>query len=120
MYSAPIVYLIGLKEFFNCTCGLCLNNTEEVRKLNQGRLDALSISNWIIKEKSVHGARHGKSEEQIYFHQSLNAWKRYRNKTDESREFYTSVLDRIFKDARYREAQQKFGLTEAKCKEMDA
>ena len=33
-----------------CTCGLCLNNTEEVRKLNQGRLDTLLISKWIIRK----------------------------------------------------------------------
>ena len=40
--------------FLYCTCGLCLNNMEEVRKLNQGRFDALPISNWIIRKKSVH------------------------------------------------------------------
>ena len=119
-YNVPIVYLIGHKDFLYCTCGLCLNNTEEVPKLNQERFDALSISNWIIKKKSVHGARHGKSEEQVYYHQSFNIWKRCRTKTDEAGDFYTGILDRFPEDARYREAQQGWGWTEAKCKEMDA
>ena len=58
-------FLLG-HGLFPCTCGLCLNNTEEVRKLNQGRFDALSIGNLMIRKKSVHEARHGKSEEQTY------------------------------------------------------
>ena len=48
-----------------CTCGLCFNNTEDVRKLDQGRFHVISISNMIIRKKSLHGARHGNSEEQI-------------------------------------------------------
>ena len=97
-----------------------MNNTEEVRKLNQGWFDALPISNWIIRKKSVHGARHGKSEEQIYYYQSFNAWKRCRKRTDESGELYIGILDRFLKDASFRESQQMFGWTEAKCKDMDA
>ena len=61
-----------------------------------------------------------KSEEQTYYHQSLNAWKRCRKRSDEAGIHYTGILDRFFEDARYREAQQRLGRTEAKCKEMDA
>ena len=102
-----------------CTWGLCLNITEEVRKLKQGRFDALSISNWIIRMKSVHGARHGKSEEQIYYYQSFKAWKRCRTKTDESGIHFSGVRERFLKDATYHKSQQKLGWTEATCKEMD-
>ena len=80
--------LFGTRIFLYCTCALCFNNTEEVRKLNQGRFGALSISNWIIRKKSVHGARHGMSQEQTYYHQSFNARNRCRKKTDESQKIY--------------------------------
>ena len=110
--------LLGTRNLYSC-CGLCLKNTEEVRKLNQGRFDALSISNWMIRKKSVHGVRHGKSEVENYYYQPFNVWKRCQKQMDESGIHQIGILDRFLKDATYRESHQKLGWTEAKCQEMD-
>ena len=83
-YNVPIVYPTGHKELYIVLVERSLNNTEEVRKLNQGRFDVSSSSHWIIKKRSVHGARHGKSKEQTCYHQWFNAWKGCRKKTDEA------------------------------------
>ena len=56
-----------------CTCGVCLSHTDEMRQRNRKRVDALSISIFAIKKGCSHGARHGKSEEQIYYHKSHNS-----------------------------------------------
>ena len=56
------------KGIVYCTCGICLGHSEDVRRLNRKRFDALSVSNYVIKKECTHGARHGKSEEQIYYH----------------------------------------------------
>ena len=103
-----------------CTCGLCLSDTEELRKLNQGRYDMLSIANRIKRKSSVHGARHGKSQEQTQYHQAFNAWKRCRKRTDEKGIHHTGILDRFFKDATCRASQQRVVWTEAQWKDMDA
>ena len=45
-------------------CGQCLIYSESMRTFNRLRLDALSISNCVIKKGLNHGARHGKTEVQ--------------------------------------------------------
>ena len=80
------------QENLHCTCGLCLNHTDEVRQLNRKRFDALSISNYVMKKGFAHGTRHGKSEEQTYYHKPYNAWKRCRKRTDESGENILAFL----------------------------
>ena len=47
-----------------CTCGHFLVESESTRKLNQLRMDALSIPHYVIKKERHHGARHGKTEAQ--------------------------------------------------------
>ena len=90
-----------------------------MRLLNRTRFDAVSTSNYVIKKGCSHGARHGKSEEQIYHHKSVNAWKRCQKKSDESVPHFSGILDRSLRDSRYRETQEKLGSIEAKCKTMD-
>ena len=65
-----------------CTCGQCLIDSESRRKFNKLRLDALSIPNYLIKKGRSHGARHGKTKEQIEYHMAWNAWKRCCKKVD--------------------------------------
>ena len=102
-----------------CTCGICISHTDDMRRLNRNRFDALSISNHVIKKGCSHGARHGKSEEPIYYHKSFIAWKRCWKKSDESGQHFSGILDRSLKDSRYRETQAKHGWIEGNCKEMD-
>ena len=59
-----------------CTCGQCLIDSESRRKFDKLRLDALSITNYVIKKGPTHGARHGKTEVQKEYHLAWNAWKR--------------------------------------------
>ena len=59
-----------------CTCGQLLVDGESRRKFNKLRLDACSIPNYVIKNGRSHGARHGKTKEQIDYHMAWNAWKR--------------------------------------------
>ena len=47
-----------------CTCGHFLVESESRRKLHKLRLDALSIPHNVVKKGRLHGARHGKTEEQ--------------------------------------------------------
>ena len=42
-----------------------------------------------------------------------------RKQTDESGQHYIGILDGFLQDSRCREAQEKHGWTEGKCKEMD-
>ena len=67
-----------------------------MRRLNRKWVDALSISNYVIKKGFSHGVRHGKSEEQIYHHQAYNAWKQCRKKKDAQGETYTKILNRFW------------------------
>ena len=90
-----------------------------MRRLNRKRFDALSISNYVIKEGCSHGARYGKSEEQTYYYQAFNAWKRCRKKKDAQGNNYTGILDRFLKSPRYRKSQEEHGWNETKCAEMD-
>ena len=65
------------------------NVTDELRGLNTKRFDTMSISNYVIKKECGHGAQQVKCEEQIFYHQSFNAWKRCRKKEDRSGENLT-------------------------------
>ena len=51
----------------NCTCGQCLFDSESRRKFYKRRLDAHSIPHYVIKKGRCHGARHGKTNEQIEY-----------------------------------------------------
>ena len=90
------------------TCGHLLKENESSRHLQQGRLDVLSIPNYIIKKGRPHGARHGKTEAQKEHLIAHNARKRSIKK------IFKGILDRFQKDLRYRDAQIKAGRTEEK------
>ena len=107
------------KEIVHCTCGICMCHTDEMRRLNQKRVDALLISNYVIKKGFCHKVRHGKSEEQIYHHHAYNAWKQCRKKKDAQGENYTGILDRFWRSPRHRKSQEELGWHEAECAETD-
>ena len=73
----------------------------------------------MIKKERLHGARHGKTEEQKEYHTAFNAWKRCRKRVDTQDEHYKGIHDRLLRDQVYRETQLKIGWTEQKCIEMD-
>ena len=102
-----------------CTCGQCLIYSESRRNLNRLRLDAISIPDNVIKKGTSHGARHGKTKEQIEYHMAWNAWKRCCKKVDSQGEHFTGIHDRFLIDPVYRESQLAIGWTEQKCKEWD-
>ena len=102
-----------------CTCGQFLVESESRRKFNKLRLDALSIPNYVIKNGRSHGARHGKTKEQIEYHMAWNAWKRCCKKVDTKCGKFCRFHDRFLRDPVYRESQLAIGWTEQKCKEWD-
>ena len=55
---------------------------ESRRKFNKLRLDALSIPHYVIEKGRLHGARHGKTEEQKEHSVAFSAWKRCRKRVD--------------------------------------
>ena len=59
-----------------CTCGQCLIDSESRRKFNKLRMDALSITNYVIMKGPTHGVGHDKTEVQREYHLVWNAWKR--------------------------------------------
>ena len=73
----------------------------------------------MIKNGRSHGARHGKTKEQIEYHMAWNAWKRCCKKVDSQGEHFTGIHDRFLRDPVYRESQLAIGWTEQKCKEWD-
>ena len=110
--------LSSLVESRNCVLHLrhFLVESESRRKFNKLRLDALSITNYVIKKGRCHGARHGKTEEQKEYH---IAWKRCRKSVGAQEEHYKGMHDRFLRDQVCRESQLKIGWTEQKCIEMD-
>ena len=88
-----------------CTCGHFLVESESRRKLNNLRLDALSIPHYVSKKGRPHGVRHGKTEAQKEYHIAFNAWKRCRNRVDSQEEHYKGIHDRFLKDQVYRDSQ---------------
>ena len=65
-----------------CTRGQCLSDSESRRKCHKLRLDAFSISNYVIDKGPILGVRHGKTEVQREHHLAWNAWKRCCKKVD--------------------------------------
>ena len=95
-----------------CTCGHLLVENESSQKFNKLRLDALSISHYVIKKGRCHGARHGKTEEQKECHIAFKARKRCRERVDSQEEQYKGIHVRFLRDQVYRESQLKIGWTE--------
>ena len=100
-----------------CTCGQCLIDSENRRKFNKLRLDALSIPDYMIKKGATHGARHGKTEVQIEYHLAWNAWKRCCKKVDSQGEHFTGIHDRFLRNPVYRESQLAIGWSQETRKE---
>ena len=73
----------------------------------------------MIKNGRRHGARHGKTKEQIEYHMAWNAWKRCCKKVDSQGEHFTGIHDRFLRDPVHRESQLAIGWTEQKCKERE-
>ena len=96
-----------------CTCGHLLRESESSRHLQQRRLDALSIPNYVIKKGRPRGARRGKTEAQKEHFMAHNARKRCIKKN------FEGIHDRFQKDLTYRDSQLRIGWTEEKCIEMD-
>ena len=76
---------------------------------NQWRLDALSVSHYVIKKVRLHGARRGKTEAQKEHFVAHNARKRCIKKNSEG------IQGRFL----CRDSQLKIGWTEEKCIAVD-
>ena len=98
-----------------CTCGQCLIYSESRRMLNKLRLDAISISDYVIKKGPNHGAEHGKTKEQTEHRMVWRCCK----KVDSQGEHFTGIHDRFLRDPICRELQLAIEWTEQKCKEWD-
>ena len=98
--------------FVYCSCGICLTHTDRMPLMNTIKFDTMSIAGYVIKTGVGHGARHGKSEEQTFYHKSFNAWKRCRRHQDEfGQNLQVSLTDS--KEIQYIENRKKrlFGRT---------
>ena len=51
-YNVLTVFFCWNQGFVYCTCGQCLIDSESRRKFNKLSLDALSIPNYVIKERT--------------------------------------------------------------------
>ena len=83
--NAPTAYLIGQKALYIVHVEFACA-TRKIRFLNNFELRD-------SERKCLHGARHGKSEEQTYYHQAFNSRKRCRKRKDATnqitQEFHT-------------------------------
>ena len=115
--QCPYCLLAWNQGIVKCTCGQCLIDSKSRRKFHDWM--AFFIPNNVIKKGPNHGARHGKTEEQIEYHIAWNAWKRCCKKVDSKGEHFTGIHGRFLRDPVYRGSQLAIGWTEQKCKEWD-
>ena len=78
-----------------------LKEIEASQHFHQGRLDAFSIENHVIKKGRPRGARHGKTEAQKEHFIAHNARRRCLKKK------FEGIHDRFLKDSTYRDSQLK-------------
>ena len=96
-----------------CTCGHLLVESESSQHFHQWRLDAFSISHYVIRKERPRGARHGKTEAQKQHFLAHNARRRcIKKKCD-------GIHDRFQRDSVFRDSQLKIGWTEENCIEME-
>ena len=82
-----------------CTCGHLLVESESSQHFHQGRLDAFSIENYVIKKERPRGARHGKTEAQKEHFVAHNARRRCLKKK------FEGIHDRFQRDSTYRDSR---------------
>ena len=85
-----IVYLIVQKALFSAHVEIAYATLQAPAESKSIRC-FVDFASCDLKKKWPHGARHGKSEEQTYYHQAYKAWKRCRKTKDGHR----STLHRI-------------------------
>ena len=101
----------------NCTCGKCVQPTERNRQLNKERFDVLSIPGYVIKMNPTHGVRHGSSVRQtIYFKAHDMLRKARKPKIGNCK----TILERWYKNDKYRKSLSDIGWTEEQIKQYDA
>ena len=90
----------SLFESRNCVLHLrkCLIYSESRRKFNKLRLNAISIPDYVIKKGALHGARHGKTEEQKEYKKGCEAWERCCKRVDSQGEHVKGIHDRFLRD----------------------
>ena len=54
----------------SCTCGKCVQPSEESRQFNNVRFDILSVNGYVVKKNQSRGARHGPPLRQTMHHQA--------------------------------------------------
>ena len=114
--SKSAMLRMPLLESRNCPlhlCGHLLVESESSQSFHQGRLDAFSIENYVIKKVRPRGALHGKTEAQKEHFIAHNARRRCLKKN------FDGIHERFQRDSTYRDSQLKIGWTEEKCIEMD-
>ena len=112
--NAPFAYLIGQKalkivlvEFAWVALKPCLSWIEN--DLMPCRFRATRLKRDAFTEPDME-----KSEEQTYYHQAFNGWKRCRRKKDATSQNDTEIPERCLKDPQYRQSQEEIGRDEAK------
>ena len=97
--TIPKVQCSGCLLYWNQgVCGHLLVESESCKKINELRLDALSIPHYEIKNVRHHGARQGKTEAKKKYHIAWNAWKRCCKRVDSLGEHFTGIHDHFLRD----------------------
>ena len=105
--------LCWIQGIVYCTCGHLLKESESSQNYSQWRLDALSITHYVIKKGRPHGARHCKTDAQKEHFVAHNARKRcFKMNSD-------GIHDRFQRDSTYRDSDIELGTRFSKLR-LDA
>ena len=103
-WEAGIVY---------CTCCKCMQPSERSRQLNKERYDVLSIPSDVTKKNPTRGARHGPSRRQYMYYKAHEMLKKAHKHE------YHNILDRWYKNDKYRKSLYDIGWTEEGITQYD-
>ena len=92
-------------------------HTERNRQMNKERFNVLSIPGLVIKKNPSHGARHGPSVRQTMYFKAHDVLRKGSNPINDT---CKTILERWYKDDKYRKSLSDIGWTEEQIKQYDA
>ena len=100
-----------------CARGKCMQPTEKSRQFNKDRFDILSIPVFVMKKNQSRGPRHGPSLWQTMYHKARDLLRKAKNANNGN---CLTVLERWYKDAKYRANLSEHGWKKEQIRQYDA
>ena len=112
--QCPYCMRYSMGGIIYCDCGTWLILSEQVRRLNQERFNALTIPFFAIKKGTHRGYRCGRSEGQKSYHQAKVVSRTAKTKG------FSSIDGKFMQPESIAKSQMEIGWTEETCLHMEA